>query len=473
MAAKRKVKPKPPSSLTMRLHAPGMTILHRAGLGGLACTLRYIERAFAMGALLDDELPGTWSDTGEPPWTITPHEITLNFGTPENAGEYLKRLFALGLTVKDGLIYLPGQYHQEPSLAVRAELQNGLTLTFLQHGRVRNLAKQETVLQVDPVGDGSSFVTVTFKRCESFKHQEGWAELVDKHGKLNTKPIEVIGPLNPGAVVRHVAFNTPTRIVAAVDNVLPLYFAIVGAIALPVNRGVGTLIVPDVVDLEEFTIDRPLLTPVSVKECRVAERSDAVMQAKVRLRKRGALSDTSIPAFLASIFKPTAWASQQKSRTWTQQSSQDDSTKRYEVEGSSRGAQRLDQFAVALALLPPRVHLKTETIKVGKGRRKETKQRTVAFWTDSVIRPLIADNLANDRHWYHDFTSLMRDSDINGNPYRHRLFSEREALGTMTETIEFDYPREHMLVRAVHKAIAMRLARIKADTQGEANAPTT
>ncbi len=32
------------ASLTMGLFAPGMTILHRAGLGGLAATLRSIER---------------------------------------------------------------------------------------------------------------------------------------------------------------------------------------------------------------------------------------------------------------------------------------------------------------------------------------------------------------------------------------------------------------------------------------------
>ena len=41
-----------------------------------------------------------------------------------------------------------------PNQAVLADLQLGLTLTFLQHGRVRELAKTPTVAQHDPEGAG-------------------------------------------------------------------------------------------------------------------------------------------------------------------------------------------------------------------------------------------------------------------------------------------------------------------------------
>lgn len=476
MAKKRPVKKKPPkkpppSSLTMRLFAPGMSILHRAGLGGLACTLKYIERAWKQGALTEDELPGTpWADDN-PPWTIERQCVTLNFGKPENAGEYLKRLFALAFQIKDGVIYLPGQYQQEPSLAVRAELQNGLTLTFLQHGRVRKLAKQPTVVQFDPVGDGRAFLSVEFKRCEGFKHQDGWKDLIDSEGRLSSKPVEVVGPLNPGAVVRHVAFTSQTKFVDSVELVLPLYFAIVGTMALSVNRGVGSLVAPDVDDLIAFIFDRPLLTPRSPRECRVAERSDAVMQARVRLRGRGLLDETSIPAFLGSTFAPTPWATQQKSRTWARHSRDDPELVRFEPETPSEEARRLDQFEVALALLAPRVRVKDEKFKVGKRRKKPEITREVAFWADSVVRPLIADNLAVGNAWYTNFTRLLRDSDAQGNPYRYRLRSEREALHTMCETIEFDYSREKTLVRAVHQAIRIRLAQIKQETQGKGKSP--
>jgi len=477
MAKRKSVKPKqdkpqPPSSLTMSLFAPGMTILHRAGLGGLACTLKYIERAYNMGIVLEEELPGDWSE-GRPPWEITEQSVTLHFGEPEKAGEFLKRLFAIAFQIKDGLIYLPGQYDREPSMAVRAALQSGLTLTFLQHGKVRTLAKTETILQYDPIGDGRSFVTVRYKRCESYKHQQGWKNLTDNQGKVTTKPVEVIGPLNPGAIVRHVAFTGRTKLVDTPDRVLPLYFALVGAIALPVNRGVGALVVPDVDDLIAFAIDRPMMTPRTVIECRIAERSDALMQAKLRLRGRGLLRDCELPSFLAVTFKPTPWASQQKSRTWSRSSRADPSVRHVEPDHPTRESRRLDQFEIALALLSPRIRAKQEKIKIGKGRNAKSIERTVSFWTDSVVRPLIADNLAQGKEWYADFTSLMRDNDANGTPYRYRLSSEREGLNTMIENVSYDQTSEKTLVLAVHAAIRSRMAQIIAETQGESDSRPT
>jgi hypothetical protein len=146
-------KPPPPDHLTMRLFAPGMTLLHRAGLGGLACTLKYIERARDSGAVLEEDLPGgPWPD-GRLPWDIGERTVTLRFGKPEAAGEFLKRLFKIAFDIKDGLIYLPGQYTQVPSLAVRSTLQLGLTLTFLQFGPHRQLA-EAVPYSIDPEGSG-------------------------------------------------------------------------------------------------------------------------------------------------------------------------------------------------------------------------------------------------------------------------------------------------------------------------------
>ncbi|HEX5270672.1 MAG TPA: hypothetical protein VFW33_09310, partial [Gemmataceae bacterium] len=134
-----------PSSLMMNLFDPGMTILHRAGLGGLACSLRYIERAAESDILPADDLPGgPWTE-GKPPWEISERSVTLHFGDPKGAREFLRRLFLLSFRLKDGLLHLPGQYgDMPPSLAIRAEIQTGLTLTFLQHGKTRKLAKNPT-----------------------------------------------------------------------------------------------------------------------------------------------------------------------------------------------------------------------------------------------------------------------------------------------------------------------------------------
>src|SRR5437868_383994 len=53
---KRKDQP-PPDHLTMSLFTSGMSPLHRAGLGGLACTLKTMERQLRSGLLAEDRLP--------------------------------------------------------------------------------------------------------------------------------------------------------------------------------------------------------------------------------------------------------------------------------------------------------------------------------------------------------------------------------------------------------------------------------
>src|SRR6516164_6113541 len=132
----------PRDCITMYSFAPRMTILHRAGLGGAVSSLRYIERAWKSDVSLPEELPGgSWVDDKRP-WDVSSQSVTLRFGDPKGAREFLRRLFRLSFRLKDGLLYLPGQYgDMPPSLAVRAEIQAGLTLTFLQHGKTRKLAK--------------------------------------------------------------------------------------------------------------------------------------------------------------------------------------------------------------------------------------------------------------------------------------------------------------------------------------------
>ena len=69
-----------PKTLTMNLFAPGMSMMHRAGLGGLACSLRAIERDVQKKKLPENRRPGGKWAKGEPPWTITEQSITLDFG---------------------------------------------------------------------------------------------------------------------------------------------------------------------------------------------------------------------------------------------------------------------------------------------------------------------------------------------------------------------------------------------------------
>lgn len=464
------VKPAPPAApdhLTLRLFAPGMSPLHRAGLGGLACTLAALEQMHRDGRLRDDHRPAPFVD-GRPPWDIAEQTVTLHFGEPEQAGPYLQRLFAFAFQLNaHGLIYLPGQHDQEPSAAVLADLQLGLVLTFLQHGRVRALAKEPTAVTYDVEGEGLPGVTVEYRKCSGFKHQDGWQSLVDRRGVLVSTPIAVEGPVSPGSVVRHVAYTGDTGIADPPERMLPLYFALVGCLALPVNRGVAALLVPDVTDLTEFVLDRPAMTPTTAAECQIAGAADAGFAAQVRVRRnprraaavaaraRQALAGSAIPGCHAMTFRPTAWASQQKSRVAT-------------ITVPPGDDRLLDRYERALAHLPTRIVTRTLRDATGRGRARTVVERREVFRADSIVRPLIAENLALGRPWYAGFVRLVTGTNpATDKPFRNQLPFEHEGLHAMiSDPTLWDDEGEALVVRAVHEAMRMRYGQIADENRG-------
>ena len=351
-------KPPPPDRLTMRLFAPGMTEMHRAGLGGLAATLHLIEQKARDNELEDDEIPGgPWADGDEPPWEIEPYAITLRFGEPEKAKEFLQRLFAFAFSLDGSILSLPSQYDGDVPVIIRAIIQQGITLTFLQHGQTRKLAKTATQLNYNPEGKPGQDVAFEYKACSYYKHQSGWKDLIDKkNGTLNPKPIEVSGPISPGAVVRHNAFSGQTKIEETADLILPLYFSLIGCLTMSINRGSGVLIVPEMNDLTEFMALRPLMTPRVPRDCQITGSSDAVLQAMVRLKADEKAKQFNLPGCHAITFQPTPWASQQKSRVNA-------------VHVPASSTESLNQFKTALACLPPKVVSKI--VKDDYGTRQE------------------------------------------------------------------------------------------------------
>lgn len=450
------VRPTSPDTLEMKLFAPGMSALHRAGLGGLACTLKALERRYEYKLLKADKLPGPAADC-KYPWMVTEDTIILRFGKPEKAKAYLEKLFAFAFSIRrDGLISLPGQYESEPATGVLADLQSGLVLTFLQHGRVRALAKEPTIVTYDTNSDGTPGVVVEYKKCSGFKHQDGWKAFIDSKGCIVSGPIKVDGPLSPGTVVRHVAYTSDTGAVDPPERMLPLYFALVGCLSLPVNRGVAALLVPDVQNLLEFQFDRLAMTPTTATECQIANAADAGFRAQVRLRDHArrdaevkSVGRRLVPGCYAMTFTPTAWASQQKSRVATIQVPPGDDV-------------ILDRYERAAQNLPPKIKTRTVKVTTGTGRSRVTTERQESFRTDSIVRPLVAENLALGRKWYTGFIRLMtKINPATDKPYRDALSYERGGLHAMiADDKMWDTDGERLVVQAVHAALRGRYAQI-------------
>jgi hypothetical protein len=381
---------KPPADdrLTMELFAPGMSLLHRAGLGGLACTLTVMEYLYRDGRLPKTKLPAPF--TGDQlPWRIEPQSVTLLFGKPQNAGEYLMKLFAFAFQIQNGLIYLPGQYGDvTPSVVVLAAIQDGIQNTFLQHGPTCGSRDGERTLTVE-INDTP--MSVTHDVFTSYKHQ-GWfwldrdekskekdpvtgkkiktGQRVKNHqaftviaedGTLSGELHEVDNKIFPGGMVRHDRFDQ-SAIRETDAGLICLHFGLVGCVTLSINRVTAVLLVPEVHDLLDFIALRKFLTPQTAQACRIAGAADAALQAQVRLRARRAAVHSESASCYAMTCRPTQWNKKQKPRVAT-------------IHVPTGNDAVLDKFARALSLLPPRLVVpkppEQKTKRASKAKPKE------------------------------------------------------------------------------------------------------
>ena len=118
--------------------------------------------------------------------------------------------------------------------------------------------------------------------------------------------------------------------------------------------------------------------------------------------------------------------------------------------------------------LPPRIVFRTVREPVGRGKQKTMTERREPFRADSVVRPLIAENLALGRKWYAGFVTLMtKINGATGKPYRTQIPFEQKGLhAMMAETKMWDQDGERLVVEAVHQAMRRRMAQIRSETDG-------
>jgi CRISPR-associated protein Cas8a1/Csx13 len=400
--------------------------LHRAGLGGLAATIRWIHNEVGRAS----RPPGQLKYDARRVW--------LAWKKPEGARDFFRAVYEMAFDLRDGLIHLPGSYDPPgPNPWVKAALQQGMSLTILQFGPNRK-ADGPPVTRTYEVDDQTP--VIQHQNLVGYTHRAAWQDLVNARGVLK-QHVTISGTIAPGFVQRHVAFPA-TVIEQPPGHAIALHFALVGTLALAVDRKTGVLVIPDVEDLERFAEQRGALTPRTPRECQVASPADAALQAQVRLRRARVAAELGLRRCLAVLFATQGWNEKQKTRAAVLDVEPDLGT--------------LTRFDVAMKQLPPRVARASRPIRGEKAPEP--------FWADSVVRPLVAENLARGHPWFEDFRSLVvaPDGSTDETKVRH-LSYEREGLHTMIDEPWQDRGEER-LVRAVHDAMGWRFTAIKKET---------
>jgi CRISPR-associated protein Cas8a1/Csx13 len=405
-----------------------MSALHRAGLGGLACTLNWIE---ATGA--GSGLPGSWR--------FDDRTVTLRWdGGPEGAKAFFEQLYKLAFRLDDGMIDLPGSYYPEDlKPEVKAECQQGVSLTLLQFGPKRKTASKTLRVKTYDM-DGQPMV-VSHQDLVSYTHQSAWSDLLDKKGKL-LSTVPVGGTIAPGFARRHWV-HPVTEIAQTPGQAIALHFALVGTLSLSIGRQSGAMVVPDVQDLLVFVKRRHLLNPRTARGCQVSSPADAAIQAEIRLRAIEGGAKLKLDRCEAVLFENKPWVGKQKTRTSVLAVSPEDTA--------------LDLFEEVMKITELQPRLKFFTPKEGGS--------TQPFWSRGVVRPLIAENLARRQSWYQDFRRLIVSADGRTDEDRVRLLSyETKGLQAMIQKTPWQDQGEQVFVESVHEAMRGRFAAIGEET---------
>jgi CRISPR-associated protein Cas8a1/Csx13 len=430
-------------TLSVGLHDPGLTPMLRAGLGGLAASIR----AIAIAADPRFQWPGPVA-IGPGQAVVEPARVVLRWGGDPEAT--LRALFEGSFRIREGLVDLPGTYRPERwSLALAAALQTAYKRTFLQHGKTTTKDGQPRPGHVE-IDDRP--ITVTYQPYAAFAHQQAYADVVKG---LRVGTVALAGWANPGAVDRHLAFSDTDWAYTPAEALCGL-FAIVGCLSFQVTQsgGAGALVILEPSDLVRFAYRRPALSPERVADAYVAGASDAALSVSVSLRMDAA-RDRAVAATHGVTLRPTPWAKQQKSRVAT----------------ASLGhvpEAVLDIYDAAMKTLPTRIV--TKRVDEDDGDDGEEGY----FAAASALRGFAAENLANGRRWFSSFATATTSEKQPRFLHRYRTIKDKlgalrieDKKGLIEMTNRLDEAEAH-LVRAVHVALRQRFGAIADETKGMA-----
>jgi len=412
--------------LEFDLGNPSFTLLHRTGLAGLWMTLKQLETEKVT-------CPQGLN------WQLTDRKVLLNSEGDDQT--VLEWLLTESFQIDDGLIALRGLDSQTMRKDAQVIVHQGILGTFLQH----NSTHQSTGTKTESLalGEGEPEIQVKYKSLQSYVYQEFASNLCDKNGLFLTKPISVAGWLNPGAVVRHVAFSSDTSFEEPPENAFVLLFAPVACYyyilrsKLRDKRAQYALVIPEVTDLENYAQYRqhPRLRYASYKDFHASGLGDAGLRFLTFETTANIAKTFGVPRCQVLTLGTVAWATQQKTRT-----------DMYVVEANDRVCQNYqvcDDW------------LKDKSIEGKEG----------GFIVTSFARELIAENLARNQPWY----SGISDK-VNSNELFKKLAYERGGLYQVIQKVQSD-EREKLFVQACHEAIKFTYGQISEQAKKRGEVP--
>ncbi|MCC6626828.1 MAG: type I-MYXAN CRISPR-associated Cas8a1/Cmx1 [Chloroflexi bacterium] len=436
------------NTLRIGLFDPGMTMLHRVGLGGLWLTLEAIDRHHPDVKAALQAAGGEWSREA------TAVELRWIGDGAAFFETLIRESFRL---TDDGRFWFLGLGHPNDHDDRGVTLQDALLNTFLQHGQHRKADAsnaQSGALTIEIDGQSLPF---RFRRVTRYEHQRAALQPARSN--------DLKGWQFPGGAVRHNAFVADTGLDEDPGPWLALLFAPVGAIYFRIRRRtVGVrpqfcIALPDLDDLDAHARARRYFLRSTTRDLVVSGTADAALRVLATLAVGGLLSGLRTARCQVISFGVVAWASQQKTRVDV-------------VEVDRRRVTALRLYNRAVQLLP------AVRRQARPGQTDEAAAPGQPEWDVSPVLDLMAGNLIEGRPWWRGFTGLVTDREtwaqLRGYSYGLRIATGGTTEGGLAAVIKqdeaFDDRAARVLVRSCHEAWRRRMGALaeRSRERGEA-----
>jgi CRISPR-associated protein Cas8a1/Csx13 len=417
--------------MTIKLNAPGMTSLHKAGLAGLYLTLRAFEET-------GQQIKGLG-------WELEPTQVTLDW-REQNPKEAFAALIARSFWLDDGFVRLTGlEASKSPTPDQKQLLNYALQHSFLQFGP-ENPTGTPRLLSYEI--DEHLYWLKDFKPITKIRHQKAVQDFIDPDGNFKA---EVIAKswMYPGGMTRHEVHSKSTTLLERPETALVLLFAPVGVIYYAIkSRAKGrkarlAMLVPEIKDLALYAYIRQAFATHGVFEMTASSASDAALRMLTTIKANEAsntfeqfLGDSFVCRVIT--FGIVSWNEKQKSRTYT----------RSVFSGALPG---FENYRKAAAIFKNR--WQRMLAKRDRGGNETEPERF--FVTTFSAREFIADNIAQGRVWYHDLATYLSNKET-----REQLQYERKELNKMVEVASYNDESERLFIRVCHEGWRRRLGKL-------------
>jgi CRISPR-associated protein Cas8a1/Csx13 len=405
--------------MTIRLDDRRLTMLHSAGIAGLAMTLAQLDKIY----------PQLHQRSARLRWSIDEVKIEL-FWTGDDAIA-LKWLIGESFKVDgDGLILLTGLVPANMDISARLAVHQGVTKSFLQHGLSRESSgKAISIISID-----GKDIEIGYKKLASYAHQKFTKDLLDRKGRLQTQAIGIKSWLYPGATVRHKVDEQATIFREPPELALALLFAPLACqfFLLPIKGYFDNprivVVVPAVTNLIVSARSFLAIAAVNYQDRCILHPIEAGWRFFERDRQLNKSNGDRITSCQIVTFQSEVWAKQQRLRSSVEVLEvRDDIFDRYQ-----------------------RLTAKLSTNRVATGKKDKH------FLVATKIPELIVENIIRGSPFFRGLSEIVTDvnywTELSINkPHLKDIMNDNESIDSKTHKI---------FIIACHKALRTEFAKL-------------